>query len=304
MIASNAVGRSVPASPPYSTSAPFAPRRTSAEGTCMKDVVIVGGGLAGLSAGWRLRHWDTVLLESEQPGGRPHPLGAPRPVLAELGRARLRRPGIVHRRPAATRSASPRSQVPGSLAGLSMNGKLLLKRPDRDLPVPHPHVAVVARRASSRPASRSAAQVLRYANVVRQRPGEDPARSGSSGSTTSRTAAASRTSWATCPRTPQRCSSPTVTRSAADTDEISAGAGIGYFSLVWNIGQGLNRSIVGGPSTLTEGIADGAGRPGAARRRGRRDRAQEATRSSSATGRTESTTRSRRAASSWPPRPR
>ena len=48
---------------------------------------------------------------------------------------------------------------------------------------------------------------------------------------------------------------PTVTRSAGDPHEISAGAGIGYFSLVWNIGQGLNRNIVGGPSTLTESLA-------------------------------------------------
>ncbi|MGO4757642.1 NAD(P)-binding protein, partial [Streptomyces sp. 2MCAF27] len=29
--------------------------------------MIVGGGIAGLAAGWRLRHWDTLLLES---GGR------------------------------------------------------------------------------------------------------------------------------------------------------------------------------------------------------------------------------------------
>src|SRR5699024_11927660 len=48
---------------------------------------------------------------------------------------------------------------------------------------------------------------------------------------------------------------PSVTRSAGDPDEISAGAGIGYFSLVWNIGQGLSKSILGGPSTLTETIA-------------------------------------------------
>ena len=39
-------------------------------------------------------------------------------------------------------------------------------------------------------------------------------------------------------------------------DEISAGAGIGYFGMIWNIGQGgLNRGIVGGPSTLTEAIS-------------------------------------------------
>ena len=39
-------------------------------------------------------------------------------------------------------------------------------------------------------------------------------------------------------------------------DEISAGAGIGYFGMIWNIGQGgLNRGIVGGPSTLTEAVS-------------------------------------------------
>jgi oxygen-dependent protoporphyrinogen oxidase len=52
---------------------------------------------------------------------------------------------------------------------------------------------------------------------------------------------------------------PTVTRSSADIDQISAGAGVGYFSLVWNIGGGLSQSIVGGPSTLTEGIASALG---------------------------------------------
>lgn len=48
---------------------------------------------------------------------------------------------------------------------------------------------------------------------------------------------------------------PTVTPSSGAMDEISAGAGVGYFSLVWNIGGGLSESIVGGPSTLTEGLA-------------------------------------------------
>ncbi|MGO4430826.1 FAD-dependent oxidoreductase, partial [Streptomyces sp. MCAF7] len=48
---------------------------------------------------------------------------------------------------------------------------------------------------------------------------------------------------------------PTVTRSAADIDQLAAGAGVGYFSLVWNIGAGLSQSVLGGPSTLTESIA-------------------------------------------------
>jgi oxygen-dependent protoporphyrinogen oxidase len=52
---------------------------------------------------------------------------------------------------------------------------------------------------------------------------------------------------------------PTVTRSAGEPEEISAGAGLGYFHLVWNRGEGLSRNIVGGPSELTEAIAAGLG---------------------------------------------
>ena len=35
----------------------------------MRDVVIVGAGLAGLSAAWRLKHWDTLLLEADTASG-------------------------------------------------------------------------------------------------------------------------------------------------------------------------------------------------------------------------------------------
>jgi len=36
-----------------------------------RDVVIVGGGIAGLSAAWRLRHRDVLLLEAgDRLGGR------------------------------------------------------------------------------------------------------------------------------------------------------------------------------------------------------------------------------------------
>jgi oxygen-dependent protoporphyrinogen oxidase len=36
-----------------------------------RDVVIVGGGIAGLSAAWRLRHRDVLLFEAgDRLGGR------------------------------------------------------------------------------------------------------------------------------------------------------------------------------------------------------------------------------------------
>jgi oxygen-dependent protoporphyrinogen oxidase len=50
-----------------------------------------------------------------------------------------------------------------------------------------------------------------------------------------------------------------VTRSAGDMDQISAGCGVGYFALVFFAGKGLNRGILGGPSTLTESVAAALG---------------------------------------------
>ena len=92
---------------------------------------------------------------------------------------------------------------------------------------------------------------------------------------------------------------PTVTRSAADPDEISAGAGIGYFSLVWNIGQGLNRGIVGGPVHPDPGDRRRPGRAACSSRPRSWRSSTPSARSSSGTGRTAWTTRSRRGASCW-----
>jgi oxygen-dependent protoporphyrinogen oxidase len=90
--------------------------------------------------------------------------------------------------------------------------------------------------------------------VTRPRPGEDPSRRQQRiyGFENNRTF---RDFVGALPEDAEALFRPTVVRSAADPHEISAGAGIGYFSLVWNIGQGLNRGILGGPSTLTAGIA-------------------------------------------------
>ena len=99
----------------------------------MKDVIIVGAGLAGLSAGWRLRHWDTVLLES---GGR---VGG-RIRSERRGQYWLNWGGHVFAGPGTstdallTEAGVTAAQVPGSLAGLSMNGKLLTKGPIQAYP--------------------------------------------------------------------------------------------------------------------------------------------------------------------------
>ena len=218
----------------------------------MKDVVIVGGGIAGLAAGWRLRHWDTVLLESAGRVG---------------GRVRSERRGPYFLNWGGHVYAGGNSStawllndtgvdsvaVTGSLAGLAMNGKLLLKGRIESYPLRIP-MSWSSRIGMAKAGAKVGLAVAKYAKIVGLRPGEDEA---------SRQQRVynfmNDRSFADfigdLPEDVEALFKPTVTRSAADLDEISAGAGVGYLSLVWNIGAGLSQSILGGPSTLTESIA-------------------------------------------------
>lgn len=218
----------------------------------MKDVVIVGGGLAGLSAAWRLRHWDISILESsERIGGR---------IKSEQrGQYFLNWGGHVFSGPNTStndlfqETGTRVVDVPGSLSGLSMNGKLLVKGPVQTYPLRLP-LPLRSKLAMITSGAKVSADVLRYAKVVRRRPGE----SGESRQQRIYDFENDRTFadyLGDVPADAEALFRPTVTRSAGDPEEISAGAGIGYFSLVWNVGQGLSRSIAGGPSTLTETIA-------------------------------------------------
>ncbi|MHA6804699.1 protoporphyrinogen/coproporphyrinogen oxidase [Salinifilum ghardaiensis] len=218
----------------------------------MKDVVVVGGGIAGLSAAWRLRNWNSLLLESEgRVGGRirserrgPYWLNWGGHVFAGGDSATARLLG---------ETGTDAVEVPGSLAGLAMNGKLLLNSRVESYPFRIP-MTWSARLGVLKTGIKVALAVARYSRVVRPRTGEDAAarqqriyeflndRSFSD-------------FIGELPEDAEALFKPTVTRSSADIAEISAGAGVGYFSLVWNIGGGLSQNILGGPATLTEGIA-------------------------------------------------
>ncbi|WP_017975435.1 protoporphyrinogen/coproporphyrinogen oxidase [Actinopolyspora halophila] len=218
----------------------------------MKDVVIVGGGIAGLAAAWRLRHWDSILLETEERvGGRirserrgPYWLNWGAHVFAGGNSATSR---------LLEDTGIDSMEVPGSLAGLAMNGKLLLKGRVESYPFRIP-MSWSARLGVLKAGAKVGLAVAKYARTVRLRPGEDESarqqrvynfmndRSFSD-------------FLGDLPEDAEALFKPTVTRSSADIDEISAGAGVGYFSLVWNIGSGLSRSVFGGPATLTESIS-------------------------------------------------
>ncbi|MFM9371907.1 flavin monoamine oxidase family protein [Streptomyces sp. Da 82-17] len=222
----------------------------------MKDVVIVGGGIAGLSAAWRLRHLDALVLESDhRVGGR---------VRSEKrGRYFLNWGGHVYAGGDSATSwllgntgvdAVP---VPGSLSGLHMNGKLLLKGRVETYPfrIPMPMSARIGMLTTG---AKVFTKVGKYARIVGRRKGESEAQRQQRVYDFMNDISF-KEFIGDIPADAQALFEPTVTRSAGDIDQISAGAGVGYFSLVWNIGAGLSNSIVGGPSTLTETIAGALG---------------------------------------------
>lgn len=222
----------------------------------MKDVVVVGGGLAGLAAGWRLRHLDCLVLEAEQRIG---------------GRIRSERRGVhwlnwgghvfssgdSWTSKLLTEVGVQSMAVPGSLAGLSMNGKLFIRGRVELYPFRVP-MSNASRLQIMRAGAKVRLAVMRYSRMVEKRPGETDAErqqrvyefmndetfSHFIGNITDDARA---------------LFEPTVTRSTGEMHEISAGSGIGYFNLIWNLGAGLSHSILGGPSTFTQALADGLG---------------------------------------------
>ncbi|BDB62696.1 MULTISPECIES: flavin monoamine oxidase family protein [Rhodococcus] len=222
----------------------------------MYDAIIVGGGLAGLSAAHRLRHRNILLLEKEPRfGGRirserrgPHWLNWGAHVYNGPGSATgdlLTSVGI---------DSTP---VPGSLAGLAMNGKLLTSGRVETYPfrVPmswHDRIALMRAGIKVRLA------VMQYSRVAAPRDGEDYRIRQQRiydflGDRTFTDFVGD------LPPDADALFRPTVSRSAGDPEQVSAGAGVGYFHLVWDRTGGLSRNIVGGPSTLTETIGAGLG---------------------------------------------
>ncbi len=219
----------------------------------MKDVVIIGGGLAGLSAAWRLRHWDLQVLESDNQrvGGRirseqhgQYVMNWGGHMFAGAGSSSAELVAETGTRWAA---------IPGSLQGMAMNGKFLSTGLIQTYPFRIP-MTTKDRLSLLKVGARLGADVVRYKQAARRRSGETPeVRQQRIFNFEDERTFADYIGEATETAKDFYCS--VAMRSAADPDVLSAGAGIGYFNLIWNIGQGLGNYIVGGAATLTETIA-------------------------------------------------
>lgn len=219
----------------------------------MLDAVIVGGGIAGLSAAWELRDKNILLLESNNRfGGR---------IYSERrGKYWLNYGAHVYN---GENSATDNllksvgveaSKVPGTVTGIAMNGKVITSGKVETYPLLIP-MSMKSRLGIFKAGAKVRLAVMKYGKVVARKPGES-FREHQQRIYNFKNETTFKDFVGNLPEDAEALFKPTVTRSSGEMDEISAGAGIGYFHLVWSKEEGLSRNINGGPSTLTNTIAE------------------------------------------------
>ncbi|MGV9862761.1 flavin monoamine oxidase family protein [Rhodococcus koreensis] len=224
----------------------------------MKDVVIVGAGLAGLSAAWRTRYYDTLVLESgDRVGGR---------VRSERrGKYWMNWGGHMYAGPGSATSALLSEvgitavDIPGVLTGTSMNGKLLTTGSLATYPLRLP-MPMAARKDLCTTGTKIVWNLLtKYMKAVRPRPGESTAARQQRIFDFENNRSFRDFIGKNLHPDAEALLDATTGRVCASIDEQSAGQGLGYFTLVLGSGAGLYRYIVGGPSTLTSTISAALG---------------------------------------------
>jgi len=225
-----------------------------ATSTC--QVAILGGGIAGLSAGWDLRERDVVVLEADDRVGGRIKSSKRGEYWLNFGAHVFAGPGsTTDRLLAETGVEAP--DVPGVLAALAMNGRVLKSGPVETYPFRLP-LHWRDRISLIRAGLRLRRGVAEYGRMSRVRPGESAAERRARilafrGDTTFADFLG--------PVAPDVDSMfrVTINRSSGESEEVTAGYGIGYFQLVWDRASGLARNILGGSSQLPEAIARALG---------------------------------------------
>jgi oxygen-dependent protoporphyrinogen oxidase len=200
-----------------------------------RDVVIIGGGIAGLSAAWRLRHRDVLLLEAgDRLGGRMRS--------DRCGRYWLNYGAHLFPGPGSLVDAMAREcgletvPVTGSMMGLAVGSTLLGNGRVETYPIRLP-LSMRDRIAFAKAGVKVQRAVARYQRVEQRFDFEGD-----------RTFAAF---LGPLPSPVRDIFSCAAHRAAAELDELSAGCGIGLFALVWGGKRSLiARNLLGGSGRL------------------------------------------------------
>ena len=196
------------------------------------DVVIVGGGIAGLAAAWRLRHRDVLLLEAgDRLGGRlrSDPCGD---YWLNYGAHLFPGPGSLVDG-MARECGLETVPVTGSMMGLAVGDTRLVRGPVETYPLRLP--------LSLRDRIAFARAGLNVQRAVRRRDLDDERTFGEF--------------LGPLPPAVREIFSCAAHRATAELDELSAGCGIGLFALVWaGTGSLIARNLVGGSGRLPEAI--------------------------------------------------
>ena len=214
-----------------------------------REIVVVGGGIAGLTAAHALRDRDVVVLEAaDRAGGRIHSESRGENWL-NFGAHVFGGESSVSGR-LLTELGVRAEPVPGRLAAVSLNGKLVSRGPVESFPLRLP-LPLGSRLALVRTGIRLRLAVRRYAQIAAVREGEDPAERQQR-----MLAFMDDRSFSDfagpLPEDVDLLFRSTLTRSSGEPEELAAGYGVGYFHLVWDKQGGLSRTILGGSSVVID----------------------------------------------------
>jgi len=219
----------------------------------IRDVVIIGGGIAGLTAAWRLRHRDLLLLEAaDRVGGRmrSEPHGD---YWLNYGAHLFPAPGSLVDA-IATELALETVPVWGSMMGLAVGGRKLTSGPVESYPLRLP-LSLADRVGFAHRGLKVQHAVGGYHRIAKPRPGESTAdtRARILAYEDERTFGEFLGAMSPGVASIFACASH---RATAELDELSAGCGIGLFALVWG-GKGslIARNMLGGTGRLPAAIA-------------------------------------------------
>jgi protoporphyrinogen/coproporphyrinogen III oxidase len=204
-----------------------------------RDVVVIGGGIAGLAAAWRLRHRDVLLLESgDRLGGRMRsdPRGG---YWLNYGAHLFPGPGSLV--DAMARECGLETvPVTGSMMGLAVGGRVLARGRVETYPFRLP-LSVRDRIAFVRAGVTIQRAVASHNRLDSHYGFEDDRTFGAF--------------LGPLPPAVEQIFACAAHRATAELDELSAGCGIGLFALVWS-GKGslIARNLLGGTGRLPAAI--------------------------------------------------